>query len=78
MSSRVYVIYDTVAKEAGPLFTAKNDDVAARNFRQLLDHEKVENPKEYQLMCVGEYDPEQPSLFGFKVNDLINMEDDDE
>lgn len=78
MSSRVYVIYDIVAKEAGPLFTAKNDDVAARNFRQLLAHENVEDPKEYQLMCVGEYDSEQPSLFGLKVNDIINVEEDDE
>ena len=43
MITYVYVVYDTVAKEAGPLFQAKNDDVAKRNVRNLVDREHV-NP----------------------------------
>lgn len=77
---KVYVIYDTVAEEAGPLMPLKNDKLAVRMFHYSLQQQKVENPKDFQLMCLGEYDPEQPALFGIKVPDMINtkLEDDDE
>lgn len=77
---KVYSIFDRVAKECGPLFTAKNDDVAVRNFNNLLVSERVCNHSDYMLYCLGEFDPEKPILEGFGVPTLINtnLEDDDE
>lgn len=77
---KVYSIYDKVAKECGPLFTAKNDDVAVRNFKNLLVSERVSNPSDYMLYNLGEFDPDQPILVGFGVPNFINtnLEDDDE
>jgi len=60
MKMGVYVIYDRIAEEAGPLFTAKSDDVAIRNYRISL---KDVNADEYRLYAVGEYDSEKVLLF---------------
>lgn len=75
---KVYCIYDKVAKEAGPLFTAKNDDVAVRMYNQLLSSNHVENQTDYVLQNLGEYDPDQPTLFGYKVPTLIDTSEDDD
>lgn len=61
MITYVYVVYDTVAKEAGPLFQAKNDDVAKRNVRNLVDREHV-NPLEMKLYHVGSFDADDMTL----------------
>lgn len=75
---KVYCIYDKVAKEAGPLFTAKNDDVAVRMYKQLIVSNKVENQSDYILQNLGDYDPDQPVLFGYKVPTLIDSSEDDD
>ena len=36
MITRLYSVYDSVAGEYGPLFQAKNDDVALRNVIQMF------------------------------------------
>lgn len=51
-TNNVYVIYDTVAEEAGPLFESLNDGVAVRHMCQVM--QQVKNPAEYQLIHVGE------------------------
>lgn len=51
MDCKIYVIYDKVAEEYGPLFEAVNDNVAARSFVQTI---RNQNLSEYQLVCVGE------------------------
>lgn len=78
MKNRVYVIYDKIAEEGGPLFCAKNDGVASRNMRNLFASQKVDNPKDYQLMCLGEYDPDQPSLFDFAVPEFVKFDFEEE
>lgn len=50
MDCKIYVIYDKVAEEYGPLFEAVNDNVAARSFVNTI---RNQNPAEYQLVCVG-------------------------
>lgn len=50
MDCKIYVIYDKVAEEYGPLFEAVNDKVAARSYAKVIQGSK---PEEYQLVCVG-------------------------
>lgn len=75
---KVYCIYDRVAQEGGPLFTAKNEAVAVRNYNNLLSNSHVENVSDYSLYCLGEYDPEQPHLFGDAVPTILNTSEDDD
>lgn len=58
----IYSIKDTVAQEFGPIFQAKNDDVALRNFHSALL--KVPNPEEYELYYLGTFDVDTGSLYG--------------
>lgn len=51
---RLYTIYDNVALEAGPLFPAKNDGVAWRQFQQLLA--ETYNKEDYSLLYCGDFD----------------------
>lgn len=50
----LYAIYDRVAEECGPVFSAKNDGVAMRGFRDLL--QQVSDKSEYQLVRLGKVD----------------------
>lgn len=56
MEKRLYVIYDRVAEESGPIFEAVNDGVALRNFRGLISRTEGVSPEEYKLFLVGTYD----------------------
>lgn len=69
---KLYVIYDRVAMEGGPVFAAKNDDVAIRSFHQLVS--KADNPDDYCLYHVGEYDCEIPKVDGLLIPTAINTE----
>jgi len=51
MIVNLYVIKDKVADELGPIFEAKNDAVAARNYRSVL--KKAAFPTDYILLKVG-------------------------
>lgn len=62
MKNGLYVVYDNVAKESGPIFQAKNDDVAVRNFSRMLSDEKVLNPADYNLIRLGWHDTESCDL----------------
>lgn len=61
MTMNLYVIYDTLAKESGPVFEAKNHDVAIRNVNREL-REKITNPEEFILLHVGTIDHESNRL----------------
>jgi len=51
----LYVIYDMVAEESGPVLEAKNDGVAARQFREVLSKSKC-SPGEMKLLRLGSID----------------------
>lgn len=51
----IYSVKDTVAKEFGPVFESKNDDVAKRQFKKLIESNPVE-PKEFELYKVAAFD----------------------
>ena len=56
---RLYTIYDQVAEEAGPIFEAKHDAIARRQFDLLLRQEAVVSPKDFSLYCLGYFDREK-------------------
>jgi hypothetical protein len=66
-------VYDVVALESGPLFTAKNERCALRNFQQMMD--KVHNVDDYLLYEVGLYDEQAVSLVGHDKMLISGKED---
>lgn len=56
MKTRLYVVYDRVAQESGPVFEAKNNGVARRQFVNMLNQERALNKDDYELICVAVMD----------------------
>lgn len=65
MNMAVYTIFDRLAGESGPLFEAKNDAVARRNFDRLL--EKAGRADEYQLLRLGTVDHDTSKLEVYEI-----------
>lgn len=57
MTVKLYTVLDILAEEYGPIFQAKNDGVATRNYLNMFKDEHF-NPSEYQLWNIGIYDTE--------------------
>lgn len=51
----LYTIYDKLPAEGGPIFQAKNDAVAKRQFFALMSRESVLSISDYELICVGTF-----------------------
>lgn len=62
MELGIYTIYDTVACDAGPLFTAVNTGVATRQYRALLKEVPAELRNEYKLFLIGTYTTTEPMV----------------
>ncbi len=58
MTTNIYTIYDKLAKESGPLFQAKNDKVAFRQFQTQLKDIKNIQVEDFELLNIAEYDNE--------------------
>lgn len=56
----LYVIYDTVAGECGPVFSAINDGVAIRQVCTLM--RDVVDIRDYSLVCVARMDTEDMAI----------------
>ncbi len=56
MITRLYTIYDKLAEETGPVFQAKNDQVAYRQFQTQLSTIQNIKADDFTLLCVGEYE----------------------
>lgn len=59
----VYTVFDKVASEGGPPFTAKNDEVAKRAYQNLVNSQKI-NYVDFELVFIGTYDPDTLLLKG--------------
>lgn len=57
MIIKLYCCYDVVAGEAGPIFQAKNDGVALRQFQNLMNREGIIK-EDYELRYLADYDTE--------------------
>lgn len=83
MIYNIYTIYDSVAEEAGPLFNAKNDSVAERQFKNMVQSQNISDWTEYHLNRVGTFDTEKmlltsenkPVLIDISINLKIKEED---
>lgn len=53
-----YSVYDLVAGEFGPIFQAKNDEVAKRSFGMIMHTVDPSARSGYSLFVVGEFDVE--------------------
>jgi hypothetical protein len=55
---KLYVIYDRVAEESGPVFEAINDGIANRAYKAFLAKQTHAwfDETDYALICVGELD----------------------
>lgn len=62
MKMSLYTIFDVVAGEAGPVFTAKNDEVAGRSVRATMPKEV--DPADFRLYCIGDFDTESMEITG--------------
>ncbi len=48
----MYVVFDVVAGESGPVFEANNDGTAMRQYQHMMAKEGVQEG-DYELWCVG-------------------------
>lgn len=65
MKINMYSIYDKVAEEFAQPFLAKNDGIATRAYMQGVRN--VENPKDYELVQIGEFENSEALLIPFNV-----------
>lgn len=63
MITRLYTVRDTIAEMCGPIFSAKNDMVAMRQFAHIC--KEVADPSEMILMCFGVYDTDLGKITDF-------------
>lgn len=73
----LYVINDKIADEDSPVFEAKNEAIALRQYRGLLSKESV-FPEEYRLFQVGNINKSTHVLTAMKPVEIlynINTED---
>jgi len=75
---RLYIIKGLIAEESGPVFEAKNDQVARRGFKQALERSKG-GVGEYKLMCIGEFDHDKDLLQPFPFpQEIFNVQEDND
>lgn len=65
MKMAIYALWDRLAEEAGPIWTARNDAVAIRNALIASKGQDV-NQQDFFLYCIGEYDTEKVRLTEFE------------
>lgn len=77
----LYVIYDKVACESGPIFEAKNDSVAFRDFTKVIQKDPI-NPADFELLRIGSIDhetnilsPEDPEPINLGIDLVLNEEE---
>jgi len=63
MKHGVYVIYDKVAEDSGPMFEAVNNGVALRQACNVLKPLPPILIDDYQLVKIGEYDTREMQIY---------------
>lgn len=71
MLTKLYTIRDKVAEESGPIFQAKNDAIASRQFQQVIS--KSESPRDYVLIRIGEFETERTLLTALQVPEEVEL-----
>lgn len=71
----LYCIYDRVAEDSGPPFAAKNDGVAQRELRHLLDNVPVYDRDAFKLCRIGSWDSSTMTGELYEMPDVIEIAD---
>lgn len=61
----LYVIYDKTAQESSAIFQAKNDGIANRSYRNLIESVPGYQRSDYRLYCLGTYDSSNMELIQY-------------
>lgn len=61
----MYCIYDKIAKLGAPPFVAVNDNVALRQFQNLMRENPLVNSDDYLLFKFGSYDDSKPLFVAY-------------
>ena len=65
---KIYCLYDTIAEEAGPLFEAKNDNMARRIYQGFSEFPVGAKKEDFALLKLGYFDrgneKEKPHVMG--------------
>ena len=72
----LYSVCDTVAKEFGPIYCCKNDEVAKRAYHELI--KDVPSPFDYDLYLLGMFDTDTGTITSFNPSrvTLVSFDDD--
>jgi len=78
---KMYVVLDRIAEDSGPIFEAKNDAVAHRNYRKMM--ESVDLPRSsFRLLSLGEFNHETQKIVVYEnivdITDNVYEESSDE
>lgn len=68
MVSKVYVVRDLVAEECSAPFIAKNDGIALRQYRHMLQQSVL---SDFNLLCLGQFDSEKAVLSVFDTPEEV-------
>lgn len=71
MIQKIYTVFDKVAEEAGPPFTAINDGVAIRSYAKIMG--QVADTNDYSLLCIGEYNTETGAIAPVSPLRVLNV-----
>lgn len=64
MKKSLYVIKDTEANACGPVMDVKNDVVAKRYYRKVVEEQKIDTSV-FRLLRVADYEDETGIVFGY-------------
>lgn len=72
MKRNLYVIYDRVAEESGPVFEAVNDGIANRRYKALISEQSHEwfDENDYILFQVGTIDKTTNVVTAIEPNEI--------
>lgn len=74
MKQNLYVIYDVLAEECGPVMQAPNDKVAARAYYNLIETVAQRSRNDYRLMMCGTVETNTGEIFGYAAPSVVNVD----
>lgn len=82
MINGIYTIFDKVAMESGPLFEAKNDGVAQRQYSQFMETIQKQDKTEFKMLKLGSINHETNQIEKLSIPEEIianlSMEEENE
>lgn len=74
MKQYLYVIYDVLADECGPVFQAPNDKVAARAYFNLVETVAQRSRKDFILEVAGTIETTHGEIYGYAAPKPLDID----